>query len=160
MGEVVAMTEQEMKRRTKRFALSVMGLVGKLKRGTVEDAVGRQLAKSGPSVGANYRSACRGRSPADFVSRLAIEEEEADETCYWLELIVEGKLLPRDEVAPVLTEANELTAILTASVKTARKNATEAQSGRQRHDHKPRADAVAERPNPKSRIRNPESQSA
>ena len=124
------MTEDEMKRRTKRFALSVMRLVGRLKRGPVGDAIGRQLARSGPSVGANYRSACRGRSPAEFASRLAIAEEEADESCYWLELLIEGELLPRDEVAPILKEADELTAILTASVKTSRERAAKTRAGR------------------------------
>jgi four helix bundle protein len=115
-----SMTENELKRRTKRFGLDVMALVGKIPRTRVAEAIARQFVKSGTSVGANYRSACRGRSRAEFAAKVGIAEEEADESAYWLELIVEGRLLPEAEVSPVLREANELTAIMAASGKTAR----------------------------------------
>lgn len=83
--------------------------------------MGRQLLRSGTSIGANYRSTCRGRSKADFISRIAIAEEEADETVYWLELIKESKLSNLNTVQSLLDEANELTAIFTSIGKTAKK---------------------------------------
>ena len=73
-------------------------------------------------MGANYRSACRGRSKAEFIAKLGIEVEEADESTYWLELVIEGKLLPNRGVVPLLDEANELTAILVASMQTSKAN--------------------------------------
>ncbi|WP_231690844.1 four helix bundle protein [Aureliella helgolandensis] len=89
-----------------------------------ENAVGRpignQLIRSATSVGANYRAACRGRSKAEFVSKLSIVIEEADESCYWLELIIEGELLAKDKVEALLDEANQITAIMVASRKTAK----------------------------------------
>ena len=114
------MDEQEMKKRTKQFALRVMKLVGALPQNTVARAIGNQLVRSGTSVGANYRSACRGRSKAEFAAKLGIVVEEADESAYWLELIIEGQLLTPNLVEPLLQEANELTAIMAASRKTAR----------------------------------------
>jgi four helix bundle protein len=116
------MLEQEMKRRTKQFALRIMRLVAALPRDLVARDLGRQLLRSGTSVGANYRSACRGRSRAEFASKVGVAEEEADESAYWLELVVEGQLLSAARVAPLLQEANELTAILAASGKTVRSN--------------------------------------
>ena len=113
------MTEVEMKTRTKAFALRVMRLVNSLPKGAVGKTIGSQLARSGTSVGANYRSACRGRSKAEFVAKLGIAVEEADESGYWLELIIDGKLLAPKLVNNLLEEANELAAILTASHKTA-----------------------------------------
>jgi len=76
--------------------------------------------RSGTSVGANYRSACRGRSKAEFISKLGIALEEADESAYWLELVIESKLLKENLVESLLKEANELAAILLASIKTAK----------------------------------------
>jgi len=112
--------ELDMKMRTKRFALDVIRLVARLPKTTEARAIGNQLVRSGTSVGANYRAACRGKSKADFISKLGIVEEEADETCYWLEIIIEGNILTQDEVRSLLKEANELTAIIVASRKTAR----------------------------------------
>ena len=114
------MKEQELKTRTKQFGLRVMKLVGALPHDTVGRAIGNQLVRSGTSVGANYRAACRGRSKAEFVARLGIVVEEADECGYWLELIIEGQLLAANLVEPLLQEANELTAIMVASRKTAK----------------------------------------
>ena len=113
------MNETDMKLRTKRFALDVIRLVSKLPKTTEGRVVGNQLIRSGTSVGANYRAACRAKSKADFISKLGTVEEEADESCYWLELIIEGKILPEEQVASLLEEANEITAIIVASRKTA-----------------------------------------
>ncbi|HUG67137.1 MAG TPA: four helix bundle protein [Pirellulaceae bacterium] len=113
------MDEQELKRRTKQFALRVMKLVGALPKNSVGRPIGSQLIRSGTSVGANYRSACRGRSKAEFIAKLGVVVEEADESAYWLELIIEGELLAGNLVEPLLQEANELTAIMVASRKSA-----------------------------------------
>jgi four helix bundle protein len=114
------MAEGELKVRTKRFALRVLKLVDALPENVSGRALANQLVRSGTSVGANYRAACRGRSKADFLARLAIAEEEADETCYWLELITESQMLPANRISPLLDEADQLTRILVASIKTAR----------------------------------------
>jgi four helix bundle protein len=108
-----------MKQRTKRFALEVIRLVATLPKTTEGRTIGSQLVRSGSSVGANYRAACRGKSRADFISKLGIVEEEADESCYWLEILIEGSVLPEEQVASLLKEANEITAIIVASRKTA-----------------------------------------
>ena len=113
------MTENELKRRTKQFALRVMKLVGALPENSVGRPIGNQLVRSGTSIGANYRAACRGRSKAEFVAKLGIVVEEADESGYWLELIIDGELLKKTLVEPLITEANELTAIMTAAHKSA-----------------------------------------
>ena len=113
------MGEQELKSRTKAFALRVMKLVGALPDGSVARTIRNQLVRSGTSVGANYRAACRGRSKAEFISKLGIVVEEADETGYWLELVIDGQLLAANLVESLLQEANELTAIMVASRKTA-----------------------------------------
>jgi four helix bundle protein len=91
------------------------------KKRTVE-ILGRQLLRSGTSVGANYRSACRARSAADFIAKMTIVEEEIDESIYWLELLVESKIIDIEKVQALIKEANELLAITVASIKTARKN--------------------------------------
>jgi four helix bundle protein len=101
------------------FALRVMKLVGALPETMAGRTIGNQLIRSATSVGANYRSACRGRSKPEFVAKLGIVVEEADECVYWLELIIEGELLKKALVEPLLLEANELTAIMIASHKTA-----------------------------------------
>ena len=113
------MDETELKKRTKQFGLRVMKLVGALPRDSVGRAIGSQLVRSGTSVGANYRAACRGRSKAEFIAKLGIVIEEADESGYWMELIVEGDLLPADKLESLLDEADQLTAIMVASRKSA-----------------------------------------
>jgi four helix bundle protein len=80
----------------------------------------RQLLRSGTSVGANYRAACRARTKPDFISKAGIAIEEADQSLYWMEMLVEAKIIPKDKVAALMKEAGEIVAILTASVKTAR----------------------------------------
>ena len=116
------MTEQELKTRTRQFGLRVIKLVDALPSTTAGRAIGSQLVRSGTSVGANYRSACRGRSKAEFVAKIGIVIEEADESAYWLELIMDGGLLKPDLVSPLHLEAEELTAIFTASARTAKGN--------------------------------------
>jgi four helix bundle protein len=116
------MDENELKRRTKRFALDIIQLTNELPPGRTTNVLANQLLRAATSVGANYRSACRGRSKADFISKISIAEEEADECIYWLELIRESQLLPSERINPYLAEAGELTAILTASGRTAKLN--------------------------------------
>ena len=113
------MNEREMIARTKRFALRTMKLVGALPNSIQGRAIGGQLTRSGTSVAANYRAACRARSKAEFIAKLGTVEEEADESAFWLELIIEGELLTANQVQPLLTEAGELVAITAASKKTA-----------------------------------------
>src|SRR5437867_9374808 len=109
------MTETELKQRTMQFALRVLKLVSALPKTTEGRAIGGQLMRSGTSVGANYRAACRGRSKAEFTSKLGIVEEEADESAYWMESIIESGLLTSQQVHPLHQEAGELTAIMAAS---------------------------------------------
>lgn len=112
------MDAMAMKTRTRAFALEIIRLVGILRPGTVGDALGKQIVRSGTSIGANYRSACRARSKADFLSKITIAEEEADETMYWLELLRDAGMISEEYALPLLKEADELTAILTASGRT------------------------------------------
>jgi len=112
------MTEKEMKQRTKVFALRVIKVAGTLSKDFVGRRLGDQLLRAGTSVAANYRAACRARSLADFVSKLGIAEEEADESALWMELLVEGGVLPARRLEKLLDEANQLTAIIVASRKT------------------------------------------
>ena len=114
------MDEETFKRRTKQFALRVIELVDTLPKKPVADVIGRQLLRSATSVGANYRAACRGRSTADVISKLAIVEEEADESMYWIELMVDSDLVTAETVRDVSKEANELVAMTVASIKTLR----------------------------------------
>jgi four helix bundle protein len=113
------MTEQEMIARTKQFALPVMKLVGALPENIQGRAIAAQLMRSGTSVAANYRAACKARLKAEFISKLGTVEQEADESAFWLELIVKGELLPDNLIRPLLEEAGELVAIIAASKKTA-----------------------------------------
>src|SRR5664279_3591061 len=112
------MTEYEMKQRTKAFALRVIKLVNSLSKELVARRLGHQLLRSGTSVAANYRAACRARSKADFTRKLGIVEEEADESALWMELLTESGLIRLPRVAKLLDEANQLTAIIVASRKT------------------------------------------
>jgi len=113
------MTEREMKQRTKAFALRVIKLVGSLSNDLVSRRLGDQLLRSGTSVAANYRAVCRARSKADFISKLGIVEEEADESALWMELLVESGLVLQPRLEKLLDEANQLTAIIVASRKSA-----------------------------------------
>lgn len=114
--------EWSLKRRTKRFALDVIAFVESLPTGDTCRVLGRQLLRSGTSVGANYRAACRAKSNADFINRMGTVEEEADESGYWLELLIESGKASEPKAAPLVTEANELVAIAVSSINTARKS--------------------------------------
>ena len=114
------MNAEELKKRTKLFALRVLKLVAALPKNVQGRVVGDQLVRAGTSVASNYRAACRGRSRAEFVAKLGIVVEEADESAFWLELIIESSLLRAKLVQPLLDEANELTRIMVSSRETAR----------------------------------------
>src|SRR5208282_3688780 len=105
---------------TKRFALQVIRLCQAVPRGQASTVITRQLLRSATSVGANYRAVCRARSSADFVSKLGIVLEEADETLFWMELLVDSGVAHPDKAAPILKEANELVSIFVASLRTAK----------------------------------------
>ena len=112
------LTQQDLKDRTKEFALRVIRLVRALPKSVDGRAIGSQLVRSGTSVAANYRSACRGRSRAEFAAKIGIVVEEADESCLWIELIMDSGLLPRKRCESLLVEAGELVAIMIATQKT------------------------------------------
>jgi four helix bundle protein len=116
------MDADDMKRRTRRFALEAIKLVEALPRSRAAEVLGKQLIRSGTSVGANYRAACRAKSPADFISKMGTVEEEADESAYWLELLVDSGLTQKARVQEMLHEVDQLVAISVASIRTARKN--------------------------------------
>jgi four helix bundle protein len=109
------MNPDELKNRTKQFAIRILKLVAALPNSLSGRTVGGQLARSGTSAGSNYRAACRGRSKAEFISKLGIVEEEADESAFWMEVIIEVGLLKRQVVEPLLNEANELAKIMASS---------------------------------------------
>jgi len=114
------MNEAEFKRRTKNLALRVIRLVTVLPRNPPAEVIGRQLLRSGTAVGANYRAACRPRSRRDMLSKLAVVEEEADESVYWLELLSDSKMIPSKRLEDLIREFNEIVAMLVASMRTLR----------------------------------------
>jgi four helix bundle protein len=114
----------DFKKRTKQFAVRVIRLVESLPQRRTADVIGKQLLRSATSVGANYRAACRGRSPQEFRSKLGIVEEEADESIYWIELLVESELVRHELVAELLREADEILAMVVASIKTSQKSSS------------------------------------
>ena len=118
------MTKDELKQRSKKFALRVMRMADTLPKKTSAEVVGKQLLRSATSVAANYKAACRARSQADFISKITIVEEEADESMLWLELLIESGIVKKELLEDLLNEANELTAIFTATGKTAKINKT------------------------------------
>jgi len=124
----------ELKTRTKAFAVRVIKLVDKLPDSRASNAIARQMVRSGMSVGANYRAACRAKSRADFIAKLGIVEEECDETVYWMELLVESGKMKLDAITGLMNEATQILAIIVASINTTRS-----------------------RGNPQSAIRNPQS---
>ena len=110
----------EFEGRTKRFSLNLISLLKSLPKGYLGDVIGRQLLKSGTSIGANYREAKRAESKADFIHKLAIAEKEASETVYWLELILEAGIGANQEAIRLMQEAKELLAIFTAAGRTSK----------------------------------------
>ncbi|MBI3587162.1 MAG: four helix bundle protein [Ignavibacteriales bacterium] len=116
------MTSDEMKKRTQSFALNIIYLVESLPKNKAADVIGRQLLRCGTSVGANYRAACRAKSRADFISKMGIVEEEADESIYWLDLLTNANIISVEKIDTLKREADQLVAITVSSINTARKN--------------------------------------
>jgi four helix bundle protein len=116
------MNQEEMKQRTKLFALGIIQLVESLPKEQTAKVLGGQLLRSGTSVGSNYRSASRAKSIADFISKMGIVEEEADESLYWMELLIETGIEVNRKMEALMKEAGELLSIMVASIKTARKS--------------------------------------
>ena len=114
------MEQHSLKGRTKKFALKIIELIESLPKKKTADVIGRQLSEAGTSVGANYRAACRARSLADFISKMGIVEEEADETIYWMELLIESGLVQKDDISHLIEEANQILAMTVSSIKTAK----------------------------------------
>ena len=114
------MTELEFKDRTKKLALAIIRLVEELPRTRTADVLGKPLLRSGTSVGANYRAACRGLSTADVLAKLGDVEEEADESLYWMELLAESGAMPASRMAPEMKEMDEVLRMTVASIKTLR----------------------------------------
>jgi len=119
--EAGSMNEAQMKKRTKEFAKSIIKLCRLLPDNREGRLIGNQIFRSGTSVAANYRAACRARSTADFVSKLSIVEEEADETLFWLEILEEMEILDKNLIVPLMQESDEIIAIIVSSIKTSRK---------------------------------------
>jgi len=144
----------ELKQRTKKFALEVIKFTEQLPSGRALNILVNQLLRSSTSVGANYRSACKGKSSADFINTIIIVEEEADESVYWLELMEESGLVHLKLTAPLKQEANELTAIFTAIGKTARQNQNNIKLSKQKKSEIENLDSDIN----KSEIQNPTSE--
>ena len=130
------MTRAEFVERTKQFALAVVTLVEDLPVGRTADVIGKQLLRAGTSVGANYRAACRARSRREFIAKMGIVEEEADETQFWLDILIARGATDTDRAVRLRQEASQLVAITVSSIRTARR---------------------ARSSNPQSAIRNPPS---
>jgi four helix bundle protein len=113
--------EREFKARTKKLGLDVIRLVEALPKTRSADILGRQLLRAATSVGANYRAACRGKSSLDVIAKLAIVEEEADETLYWMELLLEANIAPSSAVRDLWASADSIVAMIVASIKTMRR---------------------------------------
>jgi four helix bundle protein len=109
----------DLKARTKQFALRVMKLLDALPRTIQGRAIANQIIRSATSVAVNYRAACRSRSRAEFIAKIGVVEEEAEESCFWLELVIDSGLLTEERIRPLLSEAGELVAIMAASRKSA-----------------------------------------
>ena len=112
----------DLKVRTKKFALRIIKLHQSLPKSGEEQVIGKQVLRSGTSVGAQYREACRAKSPADFVNMMGGGLKELDETAYWLELLVEGEIVPAAKLAELQKETDELTAIFVSSINTSKRN--------------------------------------
>jgi four helix bundle protein len=136
------MNNDNLKKRTKQFALDIIKFVETLPSDKTCAVLGRQLLRSGTSVGANYRAACRAKSPADFIFKMGIVEEETDESCFWIELLLEAEITSGEKAVALLKESNELVAISVASIRTAKKT--------RESDSTPRGDSI-----PHSALRTP-----
>jgi four helix bundle protein len=116
------MDKVELRTRTKKFAVEVIEFIEKLPKGRSLEILSKQLLRSATSIGANYRAACRGKSKPDFINKINISEEEADESIYWLELMEETNLIGVNDISLLKREANQLTAIFTSIGKTSKQN--------------------------------------
>ena len=113
---------RQMKKRTKEFALRVIRLVESLETNTINQVLGRQLLRSGTSVGGNFRSSQRARPKREFVARLAVVEEECDEALFWMELLVESGAITQERISALMKEANEILAIIVSSIRSSKKS--------------------------------------
>lgn len=114
------MTPEDLKKRTKAFALRVVRLSEALPKYGAAAVIGKQMLRAETSVGSNYRRACRAQSHRDFVAKMSVVEEECDETAYWLELLIEGGMMSERSLSGLLKEAHEILAIVVASIRTSR----------------------------------------
>ena len=121
MSNGKAITPEIMKDRTKKFAKRIIFLCRKLPKNREGFLIGNQIFGSGTSVASNYRAACRGRSKAEFIAKMGIVEEEADETLFWLEIIEEVEIFDSDLISPLKRECHEILSIVVSSINTARK---------------------------------------
>jgi four helix bundle protein len=118
-GKVI--TAEILKDRTKKFAKQIIYLCRKLPKNREGYLIGNQIFRSGTSVASNYRAACRGRSKAEFIAKMGIVEEEADETLFWLEVIEGVEIFDKNSISPLMRECNEILSIVVSSINTARK---------------------------------------
>lgn len=102
------------------MAVAIVKQMDKLPHSRAADVVAKQVIRSGTSIGANYRAACRAKSAPDMINKMKIVEEESDETAYWLEIMVEADILPQEQVKDIYKETNEILAMTVASIKTLR----------------------------------------
>jgi four helix bundle protein len=114
------MSHENLKQRTRDFALRIIKLVESLPNTPTARVIGNQLLRCGTSVGANYRAACRARSKAEFISKMGIVEEEADESIYWIELSIDTNLVNQNRVTDLIDEGNQIVSIIVSSINTAR----------------------------------------
>ena len=114
------MNKQEFQKRTKQLTIRVIKMSTALPKTMAADVTGRQIVRSASFVGANYRAACRAKSTADMINKLKIVEEEADETMFWLEVLIESNLMPESRLNELMQESNEILAMTVASLKTLR----------------------------------------
>jgi four helix bundle protein len=114
------MNSEEMKARTRALALRIIRLAESLPNTPTANVIRNQMLRCGPSVGANYRAACRAKSRPDFVSKMGTVEEEADETIYWMELLIDADIVKRSRIAELLDEADQILSIVISSIKTAK----------------------------------------
>ena len=121
---VVEGQEHDLKKRTKQYAIRIIRLFSSLDKSAVAQTLGRQMLRSGTSVGAHYREAYRGRSVAEFISKIEGGLQELDETAYWIELLVESNAVSATKVAQLLDETEQLLSIFVASVKTSKQKQT------------------------------------
>src|ERR1044072_5947871 len=128
------MNEQEFKYRTRNLALRTIRLVESLPLNTSTNILGKQLLRSATSVGANYRAACRAKSVADMINKLSIVEEQADESMYWLELLIDAGLVKEERLAELKKDFNEVLAMIVASIKTLRSKKSKIQDRKSKID--------------------------